>query len=497
MRSLALRNPEPSYRIGTWLFLRLLGVAHFFAFASFATQVEGLIGAEGILPAALYLQRVDAQLGASALWYVPTLFWWWSSDGALSGVCLLGAALAVALVVGFAERWTLIALWILYLSLCSVGRVFMGFQWDALLLETSVVALLVASPRLWCGLSGRPNPGRGAQFVLRLLVVKLLFSSGWVKLNSGDPHWADLTAMVYHYETQPLPTWIGWWAHQLPAGWHKLEAIGVFVIQLGLAPFALTRWRGWVFAPLVGLQILIALTGNYCFFNLLTVALCAVLLSDATWSKLWPAQDRPAHDGGANDDGRRGSRWPSRVASVVIALLVAVPLARSVAPAVVPEVLERANDALRPLRTFNAYGLFAVMTTDRIEIEVQGSVDGVDWQTYRLGAKPGPVDRAPGFIAPWQPRLDWQLWFAALGTVRNNPWFRALLARLLHGSAPVVALFEESPFRPEPPKFIRAARYRYRFTRLGDDVAGHWWRRERLDDYFPPVSLSGRLSPRP
>lgn len=500
MRSLARRTPEsPTHVIGTWLFLRILGLAHLFAFGSLALQIHGLLGADGILPAADYLAAADQRLGADARWWIPTLFWLSASDSALTAAMLVGVIVAVGLTVGVAERWSIVLLWVLYLSVCGVGQAFLAFQWDILLLEASAVGALVASPRLFCGLQHRPDASRVAQFVLRLLLVKLLVSSGWVKLASGDPHWANGTAMNYHYETQPLPTWVGWWAHQLPALWHRFESIAVLIIQVGVTPLALTPWRGWAFVPLVGLQLFIAVTGNYCFFNLLTVGLGTTLLCDHTYVRSW----RWAAPAGLRDrlkvelTAATPVGWKANVArgvAAAVAGLVAIPLVATLAPAMVPGPVERLNRELRPLRTFNSYGLFAVMTTERVEIEVEGSLDGVEWQPYRFVAKPGPLDRAPSFIAPFQPRLDWQMWFAALGRAENNPWFGRLMLRLLRGSPDVGRLFERVPFGGRPPRYVRALRYRYRFTSTKEaSQSGHWWTRERLKDYFPTVSLSGTV----
>ena len=455
-------------------------------------QIEGLLGANGILSAQRYLRWVAERLPDDAVWRVPTVFWLSASDAVLSGVCAAGIALSVLLIVGFWERWALVGLWALYLSVCTVGQVFLSFQWDALLLEASVVALLVARGE-WLSYA-RPNPTPWAQFVLRLLLVKLVFSSGWVKLASGDAQWAGLTAMQYHYETQPLPTWLGWWVHQLPPVWHRAEVVGVLVIQLLITPWVLTPWRRWAFLPLVGLQTLIALTGNYCFFNLLTVALCMLLVPDEDWRRIagrfgMAGDEPPSEEGPA-------ARRVKAVAAMVIGGLVAVPFASTVAPQWVPRKVADVHAALRPFRTFNSYGLFAVMTTERLEIEIEGSRDGQTWRPYRFFAKPGPLDRAPGFVAPAQPRLDWQLWFAALGTARRNPWLGALLERLLEGSPQVLDLLAHNPFGADPPRFVRAVRYRYRFTPWEERrQTGRWWRRTRTDTYFPQVSLSGRVIP--
>ena len=497
------------------MFLRLLGLVHIFAFGSLGAQILGLAGSQGILPAAEYLARVQAHLSDQAVWRVPTVFWISASDAALVGVCALGVAIGGWLAVGLFERYALASLFVLYLSVCGVGGPFLAFQWDALLLEVSAVGLLVTRR----GMVSRPRPpDPWALFALRLVLVKLLVSSGWVKLASGDPTWAEGTALVYHYETQPLPTMLAWWAHHLPAIWHRFEVWAVLAIQLCVAPFALSPWRAWAFGPLAGLQLLIAATGNYAFFNLITFALCLTLLSDATYRAIAmrlsaSARGQPARASARGQPARASARgqparaatssgaalspgavgrvtaWGRRILAGGVAVLVAGPFVGTVAPSALPPSLEYVNSALRPLRTFNAYGLFAVMTTERYEIEVQGSHDGETWTPYPFVAKPGPVDRAPILAAPNQPRLDWQMWFAALGSRRQNPWFEGLMVRLLQGSPEVLRLFASDPFEGRPPRYVRAMRYRYRFSSPGTR-AGTWWTREPAGDYFPVVSLS-------
>ena len=325
-----------------------------------------------------------------------------------------------------------------------------------------------------------------------------MFSSGCVKLFSGDPNWRNLTALTFHYQTQPLPTWIGWYANQLPLWFQKASCVGMFAIELG-APwliFAPRRIRFCGGAAIAFLQILILLTGNYTFFNLLTLALCLLLLDDfilVRWIplKLWPSSDSVTRH------LPLVTRWRwFRFITVPLAVLVAilylfqVCLTFGARPAWFYPVAV-ADAWLEPFRTFSGYGLFAVMTTERREIVVEGSNDGVKWLPYEFKYKPGDVNRHPAFVAPFQPRLDWQMWFAALGDYRQNPWFVAFCLRLLQGSPDVLALLETNPFPNHPPRYLRAEFYDYRFTTLaGRRATGAWWKREPLGDYLPAISLS-------
>ncbi len=472
--------------IGRWLFFRGLALSYFFAFVSLAVQIAGLIGEDGILPARPFLEAVHKNLGASSYWRLPTVFWLGASNGALSAVCWLGALASLLLLAGVLHRPMLVLCWTLFLSISSVGRDFLSFQWDLLLLEVGLASLLIAPSGLFPKLGARPPPRLGV-LVMQAILFKLMFSSGFVKLNSGDETWRSLTALLYHYETQPLPTWIGWYAHQLPEWFQKISVVGVFVIQLVL-PFGLVLPRPGRLVAAAGLlllQALIALTGNYCFFNLLAVSLIALSVDDATIVRLVPRIRLPEPAAPLAGVGRR---ILIGVASVVL-VLEALTLARTVFGDL-PDPAYELLALVRPLRSMNGYGLFAVMTTTRPEVVLEGSDDGEHWREYVLPYQPGPLDRAPPFVAPHQPRLDWQLWFAALGRARDNPWFGAFVVRLLEGLKDVRALLADDPFPDHPPRFLRARLYRYRFTDLATKRAtGRWWSRELAGEYLEPVSL--------
>jgi len=445
------------------LFFKALGLIYLIAFVSFGVQADGLIGAHGIQPAAAYLRAMHEALGAGVYWNVPTIFWLSASDLALRVAWLTGAALAILLVLGFLRRVCLVLLLILYLSICSAGQEFWSFQWDALLLESGFLAIFLDA-----------SPGR--TWLLRWLLFRLTIMSGLVKLMSGDPTWRNLTALNYHYETQPLPTPIAWYMYQLPGWFQKMSTGFVFVVEV-LVPlliFASLRLRriGGVF--LIGLQVLILLTGNYTFFNWLTIALCVFLFAEQQGQA-------PA------------TTWTHRGVTVAVTAFVAVtsglqflemfsfPL-----PALAGSYLHR----IAPLSLVNTYGLFAVMTTTRPEIIIEGSNDTVNWRAYEFRYKPGDLRRAPPWVAPYQPRLDWQMWFAALGSARQNAWFFNFAARLLEGSPAVLGLLERNPFPGAPPHYIRATVYDYQFTSFAERKStGAWWRREIKGMYLQPVSL--------
>ncbi len=490
----------PDYFLTRWVFLRALAVIYLFAFLSLWLQIGGLIGHEGILPADQFMPAIkhqcDAQsLGIERFIEVPTLCWFDASDHFLGFQCAAGTILSILLLFGLAPAPCLALLWLFYLSLSTVGQDFFGFQWDNLLLEAGFLAIFLAPLRLLPRLSGGVPPSRIALWLLRLLLFKLMFSSGCVKLFSGDPTWRDLTALTFHYHTQPLPTWIGWYAEQLPLSFQKFSCAAMFTVELG-APFLIfgpRRVRFFGATAIAFLQLLILLTGNYTFFNFLTLALCLLLLDDFVFQKI-ALQKLFSRSTGNLKPSTHNSHWP-RVVLVPLALVLAsvsffqvVSLFNVRSGLLSP--LAWLDAQIAPLRTVNSYGLFAVMTTTRNEIIVEGSNDGVTWLPYEFKYKPGDVNRRPNFVEPFQPRLDWQMWFAALGTYRDNPWFESFCERLLQGSPPVLALLEKNPFPQHPPKFIRAELYEYHFTNpAGRQATGAWWKRTPAGEYLPPVTL--------
>jgi Lipase maturation factor len=467
-------------RLARWLFLRALGGIYFVAFVSFGLQAPGLIGSNGILPAATFLRQVRQILALRAYWAVPSLFWLGSSDTWLRLLPLVGALAALALLVGF-SHWLLQAfLFVAYLSVVSVGQDFMAFQWDILLLEAGFLAIFL-------GVASRLVP-----WLYRWLLFRLMFLSGAVKLLSGDPTWRNLTALDYHFETQPLPTVLGWFMAQLPSWFHRASTGGVFVIELG-APFLIfapRRLRLAGCALIVFLQALIFATGNYTFFNLLTIGLCLFLLDDELLGTVFPKRlaERITSAPAPQGDSAFGPGAVAGLAALIL-LVSGVQLSGTFLR-VVPQPLGALARAVSPFHIVNSYGLFAVMTTSRPEIIVEGSNDGQTWLEYGFKYKAGDVQRAPGWVEPFQPRLDWQMWFAALGTYQGNPWFVNFAVRLLQGSPQVLALLDKNPFPDAPPRYVRALLYDYHFTDPDTlRAGGGWWRRDLQGVYLPMISL--------
>ncbi len=477
-----------TYVVARWLFLRAMGVIYLIAFLSLWVQIKGLIGSQGILPAKDFLSAVGSHFGVDRFRLVPTVLWITSSDIALHVVCALGALCSLLVIFGVAPTVNFAILWLLYLSLTVVGQDFMSFQWDILLLEAGFLCIFFSPlgvlPRFQTAVSPL------VLFLLWWLLFRLMFESGVVKLTSGDPHWWNLTAMRYHYFTQPLPTWTAWYMHQLPDWFGRLSVLFMFGVELVL-PFLIVvnpALRLVACAGLVLLQLLIMATGNYNFFNLLSIALCFPLIPDAYWGKVFPQSFLAWIGAGATAPPL--APWYS-----VLIVIVAVPIVLIGANQMVETLFERVSIpgldslelALQPFRTVNSYGLFRVMTTERPEVAVEGSDDGKTWKEYLFRWKPGDVNEAPPFVEPHQPRLEWQMWFAALGNFQTEPWFQQFLLRLLQGSPDVLALLRTNPFPVHPPRYVRSLLYRYEFTRLGEKG---WWKRELLGQYAPVMSLA-------
>lgn len=473
-------HPAAGFQIGQRLFAHALGVIFAIAFLSFAVQACGLIGERGIMPAGDFLAMVRKAAGVSP-WQVPTVFWFGSGDTALLTVCWIGVAASVVLASGFAPAPAALVCWALYLSLCSVGSPFLNFQWEALLLETGLLAVIMLPWRLrpdWSREGPLPMVGR---YLLWWLVFRLNFESGVVKLAWGDKTWLELRALGVHFETQCIPHAIAWYAHQMPEWLLRAGCAVMFAIEL-VVPFLIVlgaRVRHAAALALIALQLGIIATGNFAYFNWLSIVICLPLFADsffpARWRREIPASSAPPE-----------WKW---VAATCVALFVFIATLPGLLGAFRVEVGDGIERALMPLRSFNGYGLFRVMTTERPEIVVEGSRDGVNWEAYEFRWKPGDLYRRPGFCAPHQPRLDWQMWFAALSDVRNNPWFVNFLVRLLQGSPEVLALLEKNPFPGEPPRYVRAVLYDYRFTHSSDHTAA-WWKRESKGLYCPPISLN-------
>jgi hypothetical protein len=492
----------PAYYLSRWLFLRLLGVVFLVAFGSLWVQIHGLVGANGILPAREMLDAVsDRYSFLHRIWILPTLCWISPSDGFLHVLCAAGVVSSILLIVGIMPTVVLPLLWGLYLSHSVAGQVFLGFQWDTLLLESAFWAFFWAPLGLWPALNGRCLAGRWGPWLIRLLVLKLMFLSGVTKLLSGDAMWRDMTALEVHFETQPIPNGLSWPAHQAPPWVLAASTWIMYVIEI-VVPFLVfgpRRLRLTAGVVLILFQAGIAATGNYGFFNLLSAVLCISLFDDEMIRQIAPRRfikgELPSPASGAAGGWKRLLLLSPvlAISGLVCTREMVRAQDRETLPGAVVTVLDASNAAFlswseptvlrwaSSFRTINGYGLFRVMTPQRPEIEVEESNDAIEWRPYVFRWKTGPQDRRPGFVAPHMPRLDWQMWFAALGPRRNAYWLEPFMDRLLEGSDEVTELLASNPFSDKPPRFVRLVLYRYSFTDVETkNATGQYWDRELL-----------------
>ncbi len=475
-----------SYWLTRRIFLSALGMVYLFAFLSLAVQIKGLVGEQGILPAAEFFNEVKNNMGSEAYLAAPTLFWLSAQNWALQGACWAGVFLSLLLIVGYLPGLGLFVLWLLYLSLFYAGQIFLGYQWDILLLETGFLAMFLA-PFSW-------SPSVTVVWLLRWLLFRLMVSSALVKWFSSDPAWRDLTALEYHYETQPLPTWIAFYLHQLPASFQKFSTAVMYFFE-AIVPFGVfgprrVRWVAGLI--LIAFQILILLSGNYGFFNYLTIALCIPLFDDDFWpAGRWRRIFRMPESGVA---GRKGG-WPKWIMAPLAGLILFLSTGNLIQrwfPEKRPLWTGHVLAFFAPFHLVGNYGLFSVMTKTRREILIEGSMDGQAWLPYEFKYKPGDPRRRPGFVAPHQPRLDWQMWFTALGSFRRQYWFHGFLFRLFENSPAVVDLLKHAPF-PNGPKFLRARISDYSFTNFEQlRQSGDWWQLGEIQDFSPLLSRPAR-----
>jgi lipase maturation factor 1 len=511
-----LETHRGRYSVVRWLFPRLLAGIYLIAFISWGVQYDGLVGENGILPAKNLIENIHAfeeREQKMLFWQFPTVFHWHYSDSFAHGCLIACGILCVLVMAGVAQGPLLALLWFGYLSFATTGDIFMGYQWDALLLEAGFLAVFVAPWRLW-SFRNLTEPPRGSIFLLHWLLFRLMFLSGYVKIGGGDLPWENMTALLYHYETQPLPNGFSWFAHHWPRGFHVASCWIMYGIELGL-PFAifLGRW-GRLSAALgfLGLMAMIFATGNYNFFNLLTAALALTLLDDRWWPKTvrrWLRIDAEA----PRPPFKRWTQWPALTAVLPVMLCTLLAADSFLAgrirgfQPVLPSAWHEALDApIARTRSFNAYGLFQDMTEERPEIILEVSDDGALWLPLDFKYKPGDPKIAPRFIAPHQPRLDWQMWFAALypgydpqrDANPNSPmhWFGQFLTALLQHKQPVWDLLEPPPFPVEKITHIRARLYRYHFTPPeAQKVSGEWWERQFLGNFSGTVTLQAPAKP--
>ncbi len=484
---------EPSHLRARWIWLRALGGIFFSAFYSLYFQIRGLIGPNGILPADAYLQAVRSALGAKGFWLVPSLLWINASDHALDVLVWIGLAASVALIFNLWPRGSVAVAGICFLSFVSAAQDFSSYQSDGMLLEAALISIFFAPRGFRPGLGADQPPSRASLFMLRWEWFRIYFESGVVKILSGEPQWRNLTAMDKYYENGPLPSWMGWYVQQWPHSFHAASAAATLILELFVAWLVFfPKWsRRIAFVITTPLQIGIILTANYAFLNYLVLFLGFLLLDDealtvgdsARRSRALhrpAAGSKPIGHGSAVPNPRSAHPKPSYAAAVVLPVVFITTVASFFMPSF-PTVM-----LLEPFRVANSYGLFAIMTRARYEIEFQGTADGKTWTAYPFRYKPQDVQKPPGIFAPYQPRFEWNLWFASLGTWIDNRWVLNTEVRLLENQPDVLRLFGANPFAKRAPIAVRAMQWQYWFTSTEERrKTGAWWHRDLIGQYAP------------
>jgi hypothetical protein len=423
----------------------------------------------------------------------------------LTGLCWVGLVASLLLVLNLWPRAMLGICFVSFLSFVSAAQDFSGYQSDGMLLEAGAIAFFFVPEGFWPGLGRTHPPSRASLFLLQWEWFRIYFESGAVKLLSGDPQWRNFTALDEYYQNGPLPTWIGWYVQHLPHGFHAATVYATLALELGLVwmLFLPRRWRIVCFFIVTPWQIGVILTANYTFLNYLVLALGVLLLDDPSVLCLLPAKWLERIVQGARGEAGaampRGESWREKlhpkwialkltVSSVMLIWIFYATTAELIWMFVRAPLPRLPVIALEPFRIANQYGLFAVMTRGRYEIEFQGSEDRQNWTPYPFRYKPQKLNEPPGIYAPYQPRLDWNLWFASLGAWREYPIVPNTEVRLLSNDKDVLALFAGNPFKQGPPRQIRAVLWQYWFTSMAEKLAtGMWWRRQWLGLYGPTL----------
>ncbi len=459
-----------NYTLTISYFPRLLGLIYFFAFSALLVQMKGLFGEKGILPVKEYLEFIKKRLGKSGYWRVPSCFWINASDSTLIFVAALGTLASIGLVFGFSPLILLPLCFILYMSIMSVGQDFLSFGWEPLLLEITYFAFL---------LNCSPSPNIFIWIAVNLMIFRFHFLAGVIKWQAQDPAWRDWRALEYHYHTQPIPNTQAFFADKLPTLIQRLSTGAVFVLEV-LVPFGIFGNDEVRFATFIGLlllQVTIWFTGNFSFLNHMTAVLVTLLVSNQfLFGTPPPLQPTP---------------WVLEIPLSIIGLiLIALQVIRVLYHIVPTKLFEKILNLVWPFYLAHWHAIFAHMTKQRVEIIIEASLDGQVWEEYLFYFKPSELDRRPRRCSPFQPRLDWMVWFLPFSSFHQNNWFQLFLKRLLEGEPQVLNLLRYVPFEGKPPKYVRALSYLYEYTAIDElKKTGHWWKRRLLGPYSPTLSL--------
>jgi hypothetical protein len=479
---------RPTYWLTRFLILRLLGLIYAVAFLVAINQIVPLMGEKGLLPVGAFLKRVGDALGSPGAGFLrlPSLFWFVHSDTALLVSAWIGFALSCVVVAGFANAPLLSVLWFLYMSFVHVGQDWYGYGWEIQLLETGFLAIFLCPL-----LDMRPFPRRAPPTpvigLFRWLTFRIMLGSGLIKIR-GDETWRNASALYYHFETQPLPGPLSRWFHLLPRAVLKTGVWFNFLAEI-VAPWFIF-WprlaRHLAGSVIVILQIILIFSGNLSFLNWLTIVPALACFDDRFWSRLLPRPlVRRAEAAASRAEASRPMLATAWALVVVIAFLSIQPVLNMMS------TRQIMNTSFDRLDLVNTYGAFGSVGRERLNVVFEGTMDqspddNSTWKAYPYKGLPVALDKRPPQIAPYQLRLDWQMWFAAMSTPEEYPWTLNLVSKLLHNDPGAVGLFAANPFPDRPPRYIRAVLYRYAFAQPGNPE-GNWWIRERVGDSWLPA----------
>ncbi|MCH7505368.1 lipase maturation factor family protein [PVC group bacterium] len=487
-----IRKPQVTYFLTRNVFLRSLGFIYLIAFAGLAHQMVTLVGHDGILPAEIFLKKVELAYGEGwgAFSRLPTIFWFFLSDHILEVLSTIGIGLSILLVMGFANPILLLALWGLYISFVHIGQIFYGYGWEMMLLEAGFLAVFLCPITSWKISKIKTHPPAVIFWLYRWMLFRVMFGAGLIKLR-GHECWRDLTCLYYHFETQPIPNPLSRFLHFMPSWFLKSGVVMNHFVEI-VAPWFLfwPRRLRIVFGLIqIGFQITLIVSGNLSWLNWLTLVLCIPCLDDQFLLKFSPRHVKKRfikiiQNGSRTHISHRVMVWMFTVLTLILSI---GPIMNMISPT------QAMNMSFNNLYLVNTYGAFGYIGQERFEVILEGTTDELitsqtKWIPYEFPCKPGSVDRRPCVVSPYHYRLDWQIWFAAMSKFEYQPWLMHLTIKLLEGDSRVLRLLGDDPFSGAAPKYIRADLYRYQFTKPGTDTTD-WWKRSRIRTYFPPLSL--------
>jgi hypothetical protein len=478
-----------TYWLTRFVILRWMGFVYLIAFYVAARQLVPLVGADGLTPAPLFFQQITEQLGGkwSGFIALPSIFWIDCSDAWLRAVPWIGVVLSCFVLAGYANALMMTVLWIFYLSIVHVGQDWYGYGWEIQMSETGFLCIFLCPL-----LNARPFPRRPPPlqviFLFRWLIFRIMLGSALIKLR-GDSCWRDLTALYYHFETQPIPNPVSRWFYFLPHPLLQFGVIWTFVVEL-VAPWFVfwPRWGRYIAGGLIAsFQFTLIVSGNLSFFNWLTILPALACFDDRFWRRIVPTFLN------SNAVEAQLAAKPSRAMAGIawaVAALVAVLSLQPVLNLMSPE--QAMNTSFDPLNLVNTYGAFGSVGRERPVIVFEGTESSdpdtaTDWKEYPYVGSPWDPRLSPPQIAPYQPHLDWQLWFAAMASYHEYPWTLNLVWKLLHNDPGTLSLFAGNPFPDHPPRYVRAVLYRYHFAKPGNPEHVYWTR-DRLGLWLPALS---------